>query len=850
MAMENHEDPVEQVNGPEADDEPILIGQAPDVAPAPRSRNPEFSGFGCATGAALLIVGLLICSSGNRWLFEPESFFGFLDGGVLQNTLLSGGSQVLLLALLGIVLWFLRQPRLWLMRGVGAGLLVAAVYTGINTLLIAWEAPLTYPGIADWIPPAVLLGVGLVFAVWLGRNALQPAWLPALFGLGAGLLTTSPWAFAGSLGEPLEMLVALGESVAFGLWFGLSIAMVLIFEDDDEYHHPFWIVLAVTGFVAALLPTFFAGRGGWTMTAVLVTPALAAVPLIAMFSLWSAGVNRTNRWLPPAAFCAGFLSIPLLFFESIELTFMPEVSLKMAAGLFFVSIAAIFFAAVWLIARLVNPNQFKPIIGLATLAVALAVVGIGAASTEGGPWQRDTFFVVMVDQADTEFAKEISDRDERVTAVFDTLVEHATVEQTEIRAVIEQTNGTYTPFYLINGLEVEGSARLKRQLASRDDVAWVIDSPQARPLRNWFSTVTDVDMTTLSAAEPAPTQPVWGIEEIRAPEVWQKFNSRGQGIIVGSADSGVEFTHPALIDSYVGDVDNHDYAWFDPGIGNSSPADSGGHGTHTTGTIVGKFGIGVAPDAQWIACRNLPRNLGNPADYVACMQFLFAPFPIGGDSFADGDPTRGAHVTNNSWGCPPEEGCDGRTVGIGISQLRNAGQMMVVSNGNSGPACNTTDVPASSDAAYSVGALNPSGEAIAGFSSRGPAIDTDGDLLIKPDIVAPGVEILSSLPGGSYGESQGTSMAGPHVAGAVALLWSAVPDLIGNIDATETILSQSARKIDVTNSCLEGADGDDLNNATGHGVLDIYAAVETAVNQVINDGNPAPNRIRVGQGSR
>ncbi len=833
--MDNHEETAPNFDPEQAQDEPVIIDNPADIPttqtlPKARSNNPEFSRYGCITGVVLLALGTLLCSSGNRWLFEPESIFSTSFDGALLNVLLSGGSHVVLLVVAGIALWLFRQPRFWLVRGMGAGLLVAAVYSGLNTLLLAWEAPLEYPGIVDWIPGAVLLGVGLVFALWLGRNALRSALVPAALGLGLGLLITSPWAFAGSLGEPLEMLTAVAESLAFGVWFGLSTAMVLIFQtqETDEPHHPFWITVAVAGFVGTLLPTFLAGRGGWTMTAVLLTPALTTIPLIAMFSLWPAGLNRTNRWLPPAAFCAGFLAIPLLFFESIELTFMPEVSLKMAAGLFFVSIAAVFFGAVWLIARLVNPNQFRPVIGLGVLALGIIAVGIGAALTDGGAWQRDTFFVVMADQADTEFANDIGNRDERVTAVYETLVDHAIEDQAEVRDLIEQTNGSYTPFYLINALEVEGSGRLKRQLARRDDVAWVLDSPQARPLRNWFSTVTDVDMTTLSEAEPAPMQPVWGIEEIRAPLVWSEFDVRGEGIIVGSADSGVEFTHPALIDSYVGSVDNHDYAWFDPGIGNSSPADSGGHGTHTTGTVLGQFGIGVAPGAKWIACRNLPRNLGNPADYVACMEFLFAPFPIGGDPFTEGDPTRGAHVTNNSWGCPPEEGCDGRTIGIGVAQLRNAGQMMVVSNGNSGPECSTTGAPANNGDAFSVGALNPSGTSVAGFSSRGPAVDSDGRLILKPDIIAPGVEIVSSLPGDTYGPSQGTSMAGPHVAGAVALLWSAAPDLIGNVQETERILTSTARQIDITTRCDDLTVTDELNNISGHGVVDVYAAVKAA----------------------
>ena len=820
---------------PEMHDEPFLIGESPDtpiITPAPAtkpSNSPQFTKMGCITAVILLVIGILICSGGNRWLFEPARFFGENWGDTFTSTLVSGGSQAALLLIIGFVMFMFRQEHLRLVRGIGAGLLVAAAYSVIDTVLIAWEAPLEYPGIPDLVPPGILIVVALVLLAIFGRRSLRSAMLPALTGLGLGLLVTSPWAFVGSLGEPLESLVALAEALAFGLWFGLSLSMVFYFDGDQKDRHLLWSSLIAAGFAAALLPTFLAGRGGYTMTAILLSPLLTSIPLAAMLTLWPNGLTQSNRWLPVSAFLMGYVVVPLLFFESIELEFMPEVSIKMAAGIFFVVLASLFIAAVWLIGRLIAGNETRRAMPAIILPLALIIIGTGIWLTDGGAWQQDTFFVVMANQADTSAALDIADRDTRVSSVYDQLVAHATADQADIRGVLDSKGATYQPFYLINAIEVQGGLRLRRQLARRDDVAHLLDSPQPRPIRNWFTSVTNVDMTTMTPTEPAPGDPVWGIEEVNAPQVWTEFDAKGEGIIVGSADSGVEFTHPALIDRYAGDVDNHDYTWFDPAIGNSSPADSGGHGTHTTGTIVGQFGIGVAPDAQWIACRNLPRNLGNPADYIACMEFLFAPFPIGGNAFTDGDPLRGAHLTNNSWGCPPEEGCDGETVGIGIRHLRHAGQMMVVSNGNSGPGCDTTGVPATNDDAFSVGALNVSGKSVVGFSSRGPAVDYDGDIIIKPDIIAPGVEIVSSLPGDTYGPSQGTSMAGPHVAGVVALLWSAAPELIGDIDQTEAILIETARQVDTTERCLDGIDTAEFNTSTGHGIVDAYAAVKAAL---------------------
>jgi subtilisin family serine protease len=208
------------------------------------------------------------------------------------------------------------------------------------------------------------------------------------------------------------------------------------------------------------------------------------------------------------------------------------------------------------------------------------------------------------------------------------------------------------------------------------------------------------------------------------------------------------------------------------------------------------------------------------------MQFLFAPYPQGGDPFADGDPSRGADLTSNSWGCPPEEGCDAITLSVAVEHLRDAGQMFVVSAGNDGPECDTIWAPANADAAFSVGAIDPFSSQIMDFSSRGPVLG-DGSGRVKPDVVAPGWEILSSVPGGGYTPLPGTSMAGPHVAGLVALIWSANPELIGDIDATERIIEETAHYADSPNLCT-GGDAEH-NNVYGYGSIDALAAVRMAM---------------------
>jgi subtilisin family serine protease len=209
------------------------------------------------------------------------------------------------------------------------------------------------------------------------------------------------------------------------------------------------------------------------------------------------------------------------------------------------------------------------------------------------------------------------------------------------------------------------------------------------------------------------------------------------------------------------------------------------------------------------------------------MQFMLAPYPYGGDPFQDGDPTRSAHVLNNSWGCPEQEGCDANALLPAVKALRAAGIFVVASAGNDGPACETIQHPiALYDEVFSVGAIDQSGN-LASFSSLGP-VTADGSGRLKPDIVAPGVDVLSSFPNGTYEYLPGTSMAGPHVAGVVALVWSANPALVGDIERTEEILRSTARPYTGTlPSCI--TDGPQQpNNGAGYGIVDAYAAVQLA----------------------
>lgn len=203
---------------------------------------------------------------------------------------------------------------------------------------------------------------------------------------------------------------------------------------------------------------------------------------------------------------------------------------------------------------------------------------------------------------------------------------------------------------------------------------------------------------------------------------------------------------------------------------------------------------------------------------------MLAPFPRGGDAFTEGRPDRGPHVLTNSWGCPSLEGCDRDVLRPATAALAAAGVFVVAAAGNTGPFCGSVDdPPAPYPDVLTVGAVDRQ-RAVTSFSSRGPAPGGSR----KPDVVAPGAGVLSAMPGGGYATLDGTSMAAPHVAGVVALMWSANPALIGDLDATRRILADTAKSVRASPSTGQGAGCADPANVAGAGLVDAYAAVAAA----------------------
>ncbi|MGZ9164989.1 MAG: S8 family serine peptidase [Anaerolineales bacterium] len=614
----------------------------------------------------------------------------------------------------------------------------------------------------------------------------------------------APFAINGALGSLTDAILSL----LAGLSFGLLAALLLESTTGNKFLDAFGI-----GTVLALLGSAI-GYDGAQLILLAILPSFA-------FAIATVMPSRVA-----GAILTGLLAAAgLIFFDPTELTIVLGDIVLIASRA--VSLAVGLGLAVGIIALLIQ-HMTEPdkgsgkarVLGLVSAVAAWVVVVILFFTTGNRGFYGDRLFVILKDQADLASVSQIEDIDERRTMAYQTLTDHANETQADLRNAFERVGLDYTPYYLVNAMEVRGGTLVRLFLSTRPEVDRVIPSPRLRP-------APQNGALAMSGGESPPGGIQWNVTMIGADKVWSEFGVRGEGIVVGQSDSGVDVNHRELHDQYRGLTEGDDYNWFDPWNGKPSPYDDGGHGTHTLGTILGQNGIGIAPEATWFACANLNRNLANPALYLDCMQFMLAPFPQAGDPFTDGDPTRAADVLNNSWGCPEIEGCDSNALLDAANHLRSAGIFVVVSTGNDGPNCSTVDAPLSLyDSVFSVGAIDQSGN-MAVFSSRGP-VSADGSGRIKPDIVAPGVDVLSSLPGGNYGSSDGTSMAGPHVAGAVALLWSADPGLIGDIDRTEQLLIQTADPY--TGSTAVGCfEGDVPNAAYGYGILDVYEAVKEAL---------------------
>jgi serine protease AprX len=440
------------------------------------------------------------------------------------------------------------------------------------------------------------------------------------------------------------------------------------------------------------------------------------------------------------------------------------------------------------------------------------------------------YFIWLTEKADLSPAANLPTKEAKGQFVFDALTSTAESTQRELRAFLDGQGATYRPFYISNKILVrDGNEAMLMEVAGRADVAQI--------------TANHVFQLPEPFINPNPEKlEVLGIESnltfINADDVWA-MGYDGAGIVLAGNDTGLDWDHPALINNYRGwngSVANHNYNWWDAtGTYPTVPDDGHGHGTHTTGTMVGDDGgsnrIGVAPGAQTIHCKNMDNGgFGDDATFSECFEFDLAPWDL---SQANPMPSLAPHAVNNSWGYP---GGDQPQLQDEVDALQAAGILVEASAGNEGSTCASLRSPGDYAQALTTGSVNHAGGSLpgslTGFSSRGPSGIHPGDFF--PDIMAPGENINSSLPGGGYSGPtwSGTSMSGPHVVGLIGLMWEASPALIGDIDTTvQAIVDTAVPLAGVTGSNCGGDYTVGPNNDWGFGTIDALAAVNEGILQ-------------------
>ncbi len=459
------------------------------------------------------------------------------------------------------------------------------------------------------------------------------------------------------------------------------------------------------------------------------------------------------------------------------------------------------------------------------------------------PPERTRFLIYMAQQPDAAsltdgvFASQVDQR----SALYASLRAETRAAQAEVTASLQDLQAqaavtSYQPFFIANVLAVEGNLAALIALAQRPDVARIVANyPIHRLERPALSPSQEASAINLSNAN-------WNIELVGADRVWSELGVRGEGVVVATIDSGVNFQHPALTQRYRGyrnpqlSEHEHNHNWFDPD-GNLYPDgnlgasrsripydcdDLSSHGTHTMGTLVGDGAtegtqVGMAPGARWIAVPALCSSSATINDDITMLkafQWLLCPTDLSGD-LSTADCGKAPDVISNSWGSANPVNEVFRPI---IQTLRAAGIAPVFAAGNPAAGPGSIGTPANAPEAIAVGATDRNDQ-LADFSAQGPSF-YEGEQ--KPEFTAPGVAVRSSVFGQEYAEYSGTSMAAPHVAGLFALLISAdLRDGFRDFNVDELEEMAAATALD-----LGTAGPDDLY---GYGRIQSYPAVRWAL---------------------
>ncbi len=422
---------------------------------------------------------------------------------------------------------------------------------------------------------------------------------------------------------------------------------------------------------------------------------------------------------------------------------------------------------------------------------------------------------VNLDSLHAVFNKNNVDIAKRQKTVIRELIKISKHTQKNVLQVIKnKQDATYKSFWILNAIELTAHKDFIKKISLLSDIDYIklnekkYKEPETKVEKYQEKSMQD-------GAEP-------GVIAINARKMWQ-LGYTGRNRVGMGIDTGVMYKHSAISKNFLGNYLPLSQCWF--GYNYPTPFDisSHTHGTHTTGTIMGLVEathdtIGIAFNARWIAADPIVSNLNEvrPLSDIM-MSFEWALNPDGDTATVNDIPD----AINNSWGYidPIDISQCTSPESLILDALEVAGCGVIFSAGNDGPGAGTVSEPAliakSLVNTFTVGAVNGNIPAltIADFSSRGPTIcDTAFSLAIKPEVVAPGVNVRSCYGTDGFEYLSGTSMAGPHVVGAFLLLKEAFPYLTG--EEIKLALYNSAHDL--------GDIGED--NTYGKGMIDVYDA--------------------------
>ena len=435
---------------------------------------------------------------------------------------------------------------------------------------------------------------------------------------------------------------------------------------------------------------------------------------------------------------------------------------------------------------------------------------LDAISAEG----TSDYVIEMAEHADLSAAFAMTDWVERGDYVYQTLKNFATLTQKPVIEILEASAVKYQSFFAGNEIAVFGG--------NLDSLTTIASLPAVEHIRYPITAyIEPVETRTLASfkeitVERGSTDVFdWGLTDTSVDEFWTTFGVQGAGIVVANIDTGVQWNHHALDQAFKCGTNPSDPAcWADPAnICGGSACDNNGHGTHTMGTMVGDddptltYQVGMAPDAQWIACKGCESSSCSDTSLNACADWILAP---------GGSAANRPHVVNNSWG---GGGCDNWYQGK-VQAWVAAGIFPAFSAGNS-TGCSSLGSPGDYQESFGTTAHDVNRNHSYG---QGPSC-YGHEPYTKPNISAPGVSVCSAVPTNAWSCGySGTSMASPHSAGAAALLMSCNSSLIGAVYTTFEFLQDNAdAPTPPIPTCGVPPDGEGTYE-DGYGYLNVYQA--------------------------